>query len=134
QADRLAEADEELRVRQVAPGQATGLLLVDALRELHPLLRKRTVRVHRAHGARELAHLQEELHGERLELIAAQLAVGEREPERVAAEGPARLDARDQIANELCRGQNLAHELLRRGSLPCRRLPTADDALCRTVA
>src|SRR5262249_22491516 len=51
----------------------------------------------------------EELDGEHLELLAAQLAVGELEPERVTAEGPAALDARDQISDEVLGGQNLAH-------------------------
>ena len=73
---------------------------------------ERTVGVHRAHGARELAHLQEELDGEELQLLAAQLAVGELEPERVTAEGPPRLDARDQILDEGLGGQNLAHRFL----------------------
>jgi hypothetical protein len=71
------------------------LFLVDALRELHALLGERTVGVHRAHGAREFAYLQEELNGEDLQLLAAQFAVGEREPERVAAEGPTGFDARN---------------------------------------
>src|SRR5262249_49080847 len=65
--------------------------------------------VHRADGAGKLAHLQEELDGEHLELLAAQLAVGELEPERVTTEGPAALDARDQISDEILGGQNLAH-------------------------
>ena len=68
--------------------------------------------MHRAHGARELAHLQEELDGEELQLLAAQLAVGELEPERVTAEGPPGLDARDEILDEGLGGQNLAHRFL----------------------
>ena len=68
--------------------------------------------MHRAHGAGELAHLQEELDGEELQLLAAQLAVGELEPERVTAEGPPGLDARDQIPDEGLGGQNLAHRFL----------------------
>ena len=65
--------------------------------------------MHRAHGAGELAHLQEELDGEALQLLAAELAVGEREPERVSTEGPPGLDTRDQILDEGLGGQNLAH-------------------------
>jgi cytochrome P450 len=105
----LAEADEELRVGLVAAGQPPRLLLVDALRELHALRGKRTVGVHRAHGARELAHLQEELDGEELQLLAAELAIGEIEPQRVTAEGPPRLDPRDEIPDEGLGCQNLAH-------------------------
>src|SRR5262245_8052860 len=112
EAERLAEADEELRVGLVAAREPPRLLLVDALGELDPLLRERTVGVHRAHGAGELAHLEEELDGEEPELLAAQLAVGDREPERVAAEGPAGLDARDEIPDEGLGGQNLAHRSL----------------------
>ena len=41
-----------------------------------------------------------------------ELAVGELEPERVTAEGPPRLDARDQIPDEGLGGQNLAHLFL----------------------
>ena len=55
--------------------------------------------MHRAHRARELAHLEEELDGEALELLAAQLAVGDLVPEGVAAEGPAGLDTRDRITS-----------------------------------
>jgi hypothetical protein len=65
--------------------------------------------MHRAHGARELAHLQEELDGEELQLLAAELAVGEIEPERMAAERPPRLDPRDEIPDEGLGCQNRAH-------------------------
>src|SRR5207247_4932539 len=64
------EADEELGVRNVAARDAAGLLLVQALGELDPLLDVRAARVQRAHGARELAHLEEELHGERAERVS----------------------------------------------------------------
>src|SRR5262249_23173350 len=108
----LAEAEEDLGMGLVAAGDPPGLLLVDALRERHALFGERTVGVHRAHGAGELAYLQEELDGEQLQLLAAQLAVGELQPERVTTEGPARLDARDEIPDEGLGGQNLAHRFL----------------------
>src|SRR6185369_10326998 len=107
---RLAEADEDLRVGTVASGDAAGLLFVDALRELLALVGERTVRVHRAHGAGKLAHLEEELHGEALHLRAVELPVGDREPEGMATEGPPRLDAREQIPDELLRSEHLAHD------------------------
>src|SRR5262245_50291128 len=96
-------------MRLVAAGDPAGLLLIDALRQLHALVGKRTVGVHGAHRAGELAHLEEELNGERLQLLAAQLAVGDVEPERVTAEGAPRRDTRGQVSNEVLRGQNLAH-------------------------
>src|SRR5579862_4486014 len=112
QADGLAEANEELRVGLVTARHAASLFLVDAFRELHPLGWERTIGVHRAYRARELAHLQEELDGEELELLAAQLAVGQLVPERVTAEGAPRLDARGQIPDEILGSQHLAHRIL----------------------
>src|SRR5262249_16006886 len=76
------------------------------------LLGERTVGMHRAHGAGKLAHQQEELDGEHLQLFAAQLAVGELEPERVTTEGPAGLDARYHVPDELLPGHNLGHRFL----------------------
>src|SRR5262249_40479851 len=70
----FTEADEELRVRYVAAGDAAGLLLVEALRQLDPLVDVGARGVQRAHGARELAHLEEELHGEGAEGRARELA------------------------------------------------------------
>src|SRR5262249_2604025 len=110
--DRLAEADEDLRGRLVAAGNAPRLLLVDALRERDALLGERTVGVHRAYAARELAPLQAELDADHRQLRAAQLAVGEREPQRVTTEGPTGLDAPDEIPDEVLGGQNLAHRVL----------------------
>jgi len=109
QAHGFAEADEHLRVGLIAARDPARLLLVDALRELDAHLGERTVGVHRAHAARELAHLQEKLDGEDLQLIAAELAVRDVDPERMTAEGPSRLDARDQIPDEVLGGLNLAH-------------------------
>lgn len=91
----LAEAEEELGVRLVAAGDPPGLLPVHALRELAALVGERAVGVHRAHRARELAHPEREWDGEPLELRARELAVREREPERMSAEGPPRLAARE---------------------------------------
>ena len=96
-------------MREVAAGQASGLFLVDALRELDALLREGAVRVHAADCARELAHLQEELDGEELELRAGELPVGDGEPQRVAAEGSARLDARHEILDESFGCQYVGH-------------------------
>src|SRR5262249_45153138 len=96
----------------VAAGQPPRLLLVEALRELDALLRERAVGVHRAHAPGKLTHLQEELHGEHLQLFPAQLAVGELEPERVATEGSPGFDAREQIADKVLGDQNLAHRFL----------------------
>jgi hypothetical protein len=64
-ADAFAETDEELGMRDVAARDATGLLLVQALRELDTLSGIGTARVQRAHGERKRAHLEEELHHER---------------------------------------------------------------------
>src|SRR2546428_1602729 len=99
-ADALSEADEELGVRDVAARDASGLLLVEALRELDPLPDVRTARVERAHRARELAHLEEELHGEGAEGGAREPSLRNAEPERMAAEGAARVDHRAQIVDE----------------------------------
>src|SRR5438477_587504 len=93
-ADTLPEADEELGMRDVAAGDAAGLLLVEALRELDPLPGVRTARMQRAHGARELAHLEEELHGERAEGGAREPSLRDAAPEWMAAEGAARVDHR----------------------------------------
>ena len=46
------------------------------------------------------------------QLIPAELAVGELEPQRVTAEGPPGLNARDQIPDEGLGGQNVAHRFL----------------------
>ena len=54
----------------------------------------------RAHGARELAHLEEELHGEGAEGGAREASLRDAEPERMAAEGPARVDQRVEIVDE----------------------------------
>src|SRR5262245_62461365 len=108
----LAEADEDLRVGLVAAGDPPRLLLVDALRERDALLGEWTVGVHGAHGAGKLTHLQEELDCEHLQLFAAQLAVGELEPERVTTEGAAGPDACGQIADEVLGGQNFGYRIL----------------------
>src|SRR5262249_40539319 len=124
EANGLAEANEDLRVGLVAARQPSRLLLVDALRELHALLWKRTVGVHRAHAAWKLTHLQEELDGEHLQLFPAQLALGELAPERVVAEGTPAFDAREQIADEVLGCQNLAHCFSPASRLPLAISPT----------
>src|SRR5712664_2491305 len=98
--DALPEADEELGVRDVAARDAAGLLLEEALRELDPLPDGRTARVQRAHRARELADLEEELHGERAEGGAREPSLRDPEPERMAAEGAAGVDRRPQVLDE----------------------------------
>src|ERR1700687_5310169 len=55
-----SEPDEELWMRGAA-GNFSGLLFVEALRELHALLGVEASRVQRAQRARELTHLQKEL-------------------------------------------------------------------------
>src|SRR5438876_11155510 len=87
-------------MRDVAAGDAAGLLLVEALREPDPLPGVGTARMQRAHGARELAHLEEELHGERAEGGAREPSLREAAPERMAAEGAARVDHRPQTLDE----------------------------------
>jgi hypothetical protein len=82
--------------------------------------------MHRAHGAGKLAHLKEALDGEALKLLAAQLAIGDLEPEWVTAEGPPGLDARDQIADEVLGGQNLAHRFPLSRPAPGRVLLVSD--------
>src|SRR6185369_1910236 len=62
------------------------------------------------HGAWELAHLEEELHGEELHLLSAQLSVGDGVPQRMPTEGSPRLDAREQILDELLGSEHLAHD------------------------
>src|SRR5207244_9439457 len=99
-ADALSEADEELGVRDIAAGDAAGLLLVEALRELDPLPDVRTARVERAHRAPELADLKEELHGERAEGGAQEPALRDPEPQRMAAEGAAGVDHRPPTPDE----------------------------------
>jgi hypothetical protein len=99
-ADAFAETDEELGMRDVAARDATGLLLVQALRELDTLSGIGTARVQRAHGERKRAHLEEELHHERAESGAREPPVGDAKPERMAAERPARRDLRPQILDE----------------------------------
>src|SRR5207245_339800 len=89
-----------LGVRDVAARDAPGLLLVEALRELDPLAEVRTARVERAHGARELADLEEELHGERAESGAREPSLRDPEPERMAAEGATGVDHRAEILDE----------------------------------
>src|SRR2546430_4969829 len=84
----------------VAAGGAAGLLLVEALRELDPLPGVGTARMQRAHGARELARLEEELHGERAEGGAREPSLRNAEPERMAAEGTARVDHRPEVLDE----------------------------------
>src|SRR5262249_39979080 len=66
----------------------------------------------------KLTHLQEELDGEQLQLFAAQLAVGDLEPERVAPEGPPGLDAREEIPDEVLGCQNRAHCCLLHEGVP----------------
>ena len=51
-------------------------------------------------------------HGEALQLLAAELAVRDREPERMTAEGPPGLDSRDEIPDEGVGCKDLAHRLL----------------------
>src|SRR5207244_10892032 len=84
----------------VAAGDATGLLLVETLRELDPLPGVRTARMQRAHGARELAHLEEELHGERAEGGAREPSLRGEAQEWMAAEGAALVDVRSMDLNE----------------------------------
>src|SRR6185369_4621795 len=93
-------ADEELGMGDVAAGDASGLLLVEALGELHALVGERAARVERAHGTRELAHLEEELHRERPEALPREATLGDPEPERMATERPSRLDRRLQVVDE----------------------------------
>src|SRR5439155_10004028 len=92
--------DEELRVRDIAPGDAAGLLLVEALGELDALVKVGTARVERAHRPRKLAHLEKELHGERRERGAREPALGDAEPERMASEGAAGVDRGAKVVDE----------------------------------
>src|SRR5262249_37298 len=76
---------------EIAARDPAGLLLVDALGELDPLLGVGTARVQPADRARKLAHLQEELDRELLEAGAVDAALGDPMPERMTAEAAARL-------------------------------------------
>jgi hypothetical protein len=63
--------------------------------------------VQRAHRARELAHLEEELHA-KARGPARHLPVGDPEPERMTPEGAAGVDGRAQVLDE---GERCRHEL-----------------------
>src|SRR5262249_2062182 len=95
-----------LGMRDVAAGDAAGLLLVEALGQLHALMDVGAGRVKRAHGTRELPHLEEELHGEGAEGRARELPVGDAAPERVAAERAPCVDHRPELLDEPAAGRH----------------------------
>src|SRR5438552_18404323 len=103
----------------VASGDPARLLLVEALRELDPLARIRADRVQRAHRARELADLKEELHREGAKRRAREPSLGDAQPQRVAAEGPFGVDQLPQLVDE-CRVAGYAT-----ASRPTRRCSSA---------
>src|SRR5439155_10098125 len=96
----LAEADEELGVRDVRARDAARLLLVEALGELDPLVDVGTGGVERAHGARKFPDLEEELHGEGTESRPRKPAAQDVEPEWMATERALGVDRRTHLIDE----------------------------------
>src|SRR5208337_866300 len=79
-----SEADEQFRMRRAA-GNLAGLLFIQALRELHALLRVEASRMQRAQRAREFTHLQKELGCEYTQPSLRDFSVGDSMPKRMTA-------------------------------------------------
>src|ERR1700685_2964579 len=94
-----SQPDEQFRMR-CAAGNPAGLLFVQALRELHPLLRVDASRMQRAQRPREFAHLQKELSREAAQSRLRDIALVNTMANRMTPERTPLFHHRENFAHE----------------------------------
>src|SRR5580704_5501445 len=106
-----SKPDEQFRMRRTA-GNPARLLFIEALGQLHPLLRIGASRMQRAQRPRKLTHLQKKLGRKITQPILRNLALCDPMPNGMAPKGPPLMNHR----------KNLAHKAVirRHGETSCR--------------